>query len=298
MRSIAIIFNQRSGILSRLEELQKNCIELSNELYHIEIYEVQEGDNIPEIAKHYIARKFDTIAAAGGDGTVNAVGCALINTQCRLGILPLGTFNHLAKDLGISTDLSLAFRTLTNEGKEIIIDAASCNKTIFFNNSSLGIYPKVVHLREKYQSWGKLKWTAFFFAVIEVITRLPNIFISFEAGGRKISRRTPFLFVGNNAYKLTGVGLGTRSSLSSGNLSVWLIHSTSFGGMLGLLRIMLSVIVKEDRELDTFYPQEVIIETVPSRLSVSYDGEVLEADSPFHYKILPQCLRVIVPEKI
>jgi diacylglycerol kinase family enzyme len=84
-----------------------------------------------------------TVWAGGGDGTVSTVASALVNTDKAFGVLPLGTLNHFAKDLGLPQDLEAAARSLLT-GSTARVDAAEVNGRVFVNNSGLGIYPSIV----------------------------------------------------------------------------------------------------------------------------------------------------------
>ena len=88
------------------------------------------------------------VLVAGGDGTANAVAGALVGSAVTLGILPLGTLNHLAKDLGIPLTLEEAIDTAVH-GEELLIDVGMVNGRAFLNNSSLGIYPHLVRHRDR-----------------------------------------------------------------------------------------------------------------------------------------------------
>ena len=85
----------------------------------------------------------DVIVAGGGDGTVSAVAAALVDTEVALGVLPLGTLNHFAKDLGLPLDLGGAVRVIA-AGQTQRIDVGEVNGRVFINNSSLGLYPEMV----------------------------------------------------------------------------------------------------------------------------------------------------------
>ena len=110
-----------------------------------------EGDeDIASIAREAADGSEKVIVAAGGDGTINAVAAELAGTDKILGVLPIGTLNHFAKDLGIPLDLETAVRTI-KEGEVAAVDAGEVNGRIFINNSSLGIYPQIVSRREEQQ---------------------------------------------------------------------------------------------------------------------------------------------------
>src|SRR5207245_2348151 len=92
----------------------------------------------------------DLVVVGGGDGTISAAASALADSKTRLGILPLGTLNHFARDLGIPTDLDEAARLIA-AGNERRVDVAEMNGRIFINNSAIGLYPLMVLDRGRQQ---------------------------------------------------------------------------------------------------------------------------------------------------
>ena len=114
---------------------------------------VNHGRELTPIARRYAEDGCRTIVAAGGDGTVNAVASALVGTQSALGVIPLGTLNHFAKDAGIPLDLDAAVDTVIN-GTTKLVDVGELNGHIFINNSSIGLYPAIVQERSEHQRRG------------------------------------------------------------------------------------------------------------------------------------------------
>ena len=235
------------------------------------------------------------VVAAGGDGTISAVAGALAGTDKILGVLPVGTLNHFAKDLGIPLDLEIAVRTIM-EGAVADVDVGEVNGRIFINNSGLGIYPQIVSRREAQQKrLARGKWLAFIWATLQALRRFPflDLRISFE--GKEIVRRTAFLFVGNNEYKTAGFELGSRACVNAGQLGLYLSRGT---GRFGLFRLALHALfgrIDQAEDFDAFSVTEARIETRKRRLLVALDGEVERMETPFHYRIRPAALRVLVP---
>src|SRR3954447_8883537 len=101
------------------------------------------GDTCEVRCKALAERGDALVIVGGGDGTISAAASALIGTKTRLGILPLGTLNHFARDLGIPTDLNEAAKLIAG-GKQRRVDVAEMNDRIFINNSAIGLYPLMV----------------------------------------------------------------------------------------------------------------------------------------------------------
>ena len=293
---VEIILNASAGSGDQ-EEARRTLAKIfaaSNMEAHISL--ARSGTEIVELARQAAgASDVQIIIAGGGDGTINAVAAELIGTEKTLGVFPLGTLNHFAKDLGIPLELEAAARNII-DGAVIKVDVGEVNGRIFINNSSLGLYPRIVRHREKQQErLGRGKWFAFIWATLEVFRRYPLFGVRLSADGQEFRRRTPFVFIGNNEYEMDTFNLGTRSCLNAGYLS---LHLTRDIGRLGLVRLALRALfgqLRETKDFDTLCAKEIWIETRRKRLRVATDGEVTVMKSPLRYCIRPAALRVITP---
>jgi diacylglycerol kinase family enzyme len=235
------------------------------------------------------------VVAGGGDGTVNAVASALVDARATLGVLPLGTLNHFARDLGIPVGLEAAVAVLAG-GRDRRVDAGELNGRLFLNNASLGLYPEIVRLRESggpHTRAGKM--VALAWATLKALRRHPSLDVRVDAGGRSLSLRTPFAFIGNNAYVLEGLALGARASLHEGVLSLYTAHDE---GRLGLLRLAARAIAGRLRDAPAFtslVADGLVVETSRRRLAVALDGEVHHFETPLRCRSRPGALCVRVP---
>jgi diacylglycerol kinase family enzyme len=257
------------------------------------------GADVTELARRALSDGARAVVAGGGDGTVGSVAGALAGTDRPLGVLPLGTLNHFAKDLGIPLGLEEAARNVC-EGREVFVDVGEVNGQVFVNNSSLGLYPRIVRRREKLQEReGSGKWSAFVRASLAVLRRYPFLSVRLDADGRQISRKTPFVFVGNNEYQMESLQIGARECLDAGHLSLYVARRT---GRLGLLRLALSALfgrLRQAEDFDALCAEEIWVETRrPKRLPVATDGEVTVMTTPLHYRVRPRALKVIVPKEV
>ena len=262
------------------------------------VHLAREGGDVERLARRALSNGARAVVAGGGDGTVSAVASLLTGTEKPLGVLPLGTLNHFAKDLGVPLAVGDAARGVC-EGRVRSVDVGEVNGRIFVNNSSLGLYPRIVRRREKLRErLGSGKWAAFFRAAFAVLRRYPFLNVRLSADGQEIVRRTPFVFVGNNEYQMESFHLGARPRLDAGRLSLYVAHRT---GRLGLLRLAVRALfgrLRQAKDFDALRAQEVWVETHrPKRLYVATDGEVAVMTTPLHYRVLPRALRVIVPKE-
>ena len=234
------------------------------------------------------------VVAGGGDGTINAVAAALIDTDAALGVLPLGTLNHFAKDLRIPLDAAGAAAVIAGGASERI-DVGEVNGRIFVNNSSIGIYPSVVAERERLQEQGQPKWIALGVAFSRIWWRYRHLHASIAVGASTFRATTPFVFVGNNEYQLQGLHLGARESLTAGRMQVCLAPRTSRIDLIRIVGAAIAGHLDGNDTLEAFVTTECSIQASHRSLLVSTDGEVTRMRSPLRYRIRPRALRVLVP---
>ncbi len=253
------------------------------------------GDEIHAAAEAAIDAGIPVLIAGGGDGTVNAVASHVTSSDFTLGILPMGTLNHFAKDALIPLELEAAIRTIAN-GRRVLVDAAEVNGHLFINNSSIGLYPQIVRHREQQQRLGRSKWTAFVWAMLSTVRRFPFYRITVHMEGKERQRKTPFVFVGNNSYTMEGFHIGERAKLNAGVLSFYTAQKTGRTGLLQLAFSALLSRLRQDTDFEAVQTTALRIETRRRSLRVSTDGEVSILQTPLQYRILPGALRVIVPQ--
>ncbi len=252
------------------------------------------GPQLREAAERAVEHGCSSLVAGGGDGTINTVASVLMGREIPLGVLPLGTLNHFAKDLDIPLDLEEAARVVLH-GELCTVDVGEVNGRIFLNNSSLGVYPAIVRLRERYQASGLGKWVAALWASLTVLRRNPFMAVRIIVDEEATVRRTPFVFVGNNEYRMAGLQAGSRDSLVGRHLAVYVLNADRRIGLLWLGWQVLVKGVDQVKELDLLTVDDATIETRRPRLQVALDGEVVSLTSPLQYRIRPGALRVHVP---
>ncbi len=262
----------------------------------VQVTLARDGAEIIDTANRAIAEKPSIIVAGGGDGTINAVASTLVGTKIALGVLPLGTLNHFAKDLHIPLGLEEAAHTII-AGHPIKVDVGEVNGRIFLNNSSLGIYPSLVRQRENQRKrLGLSKWTAFVWATLTLLRHYPFLNVHVTANGKEHARLTPFVFIGNNEYQMEGFNIGERKCLNAGQLSLYVTQRT---GRLALLRLALRALfgrLSQAKDFDALTAQEILIEVRRQHMHIATDGEVNVMDTPLRYRVRPGALHVIAPK--
>lgn len=237
----------------------------------------------------------ELLVVGGGDGTISAAASALAETKTLLGILPLGTLNHFARDLGIPNDIGAAAKLIASK-KAREVDLGEMNDRIFINNSAIGLYPLMVLDRDLQQKrLGRSKRLAMLVASVRTLARFGQQRLTLTVNNEKARVDTPLLFVGNNDYRLDLGAPGQRESIDDGVLSVYVMRKKT---RRGFIAASIRALFNRERDDDMVRLERVERLTVASHrsvLAVSLDGEVVSAAPPLEYKIRKKALRVIAP---
>ena len=257
--------------------------------------ELLDGGGIVERAKDAVKNRADLLIVGGGDGSVSAAAGILAGTKTRLGILPLGTLNHFARDLGIPLDLAEAAK-LIGQGKARPIDVAEVNGRVFVNNSAIGLYPLMVIDRDLQQKrLGRSKRLAMLVASARTLARFNHYRLTLTANDEKARIDTPLLFVGNNDYRIDLRAPGRRDSLEDGRLSVFVMRKKT---RRGLIAATIRALLGRTRRNDMVRLEDVQRLQVASRRShliISVDGEVETMTGPLDYRVRQGALKVVAP---
>jgi diacylglycerol kinase family enzyme len=257
------------------------------------------GAELLDAAKRAVesARENDAIVvAAGGDGTIRTVASLLAGTGLRMGIIPLGTFNHFAKDLGIPIDIEGSVGIIVS-GRVIDVDVAEVNGRVFVNNSSIGVYPYMVVDRERRRRrTGVRRGLAMVLAGLRMLRIFPLRRLTIRVQGTGERWRTPCLFVGNNKYSFSFTAVKKREQLDAGELWFYIVKQQTRLGLLWLTLRSLIGLGHPERDVRVFATADAEILSGRKRLKVATDGEVTAMRPPLHYRIRPRDLRVYVPQ--
>ncbi|MBV9216287.1 MAG: sphingosine kinase [Acidobacteria bacterium] len=295
-KSVAVIVNANSGSGSDEKHAEQIRDAFRAVGLSAEIFVAKRGEDLVKLAHGSVKSEASVIAAGGGDGTVSVIASAIAGTDKLMGVLPLGTLNHFAKDLDLPSELPDAAKVIA-EGATAEIDLGSVNGRTFINNSSIGLYPRIVRRREMQQSLGRGKWAAAAWAALKVLRLSHFLTVKIVADDAVLMRRTPFVFVGNNDYDMDLYNIGRRPRLDRGKLSVYFLRR---GGRWGVIVMLLKTMIgrlKQWEDFEALQTTSLTIESKKKQLFVAIDGEVTTFGTPLEYKILPGALRVIVPRR-
>lgn len=265
-------------------------------LQHVGAFEIHETEPgaLGEQVKSAIGQGARRVLVAGGDGSVGAAASALSGTGVELAILPCGTLNHLAKDLGLPLELEEAARVAV-EGTPRSVDAATLNGRLFLNTSAVGAYVMFVRARERLERRFGYH-IASLIAGARLLWRLPVFRVFIEADGVMREYVTPLVFIGVGERELKLPTLGARIAGGQSGLHVMVIRRRSGARTLALALAAAARgvdAVARTPAMDAFLVNSCRIE--PRTRTAAIDGELVPVTPPLEYRHVPGCLRVIVP---
>ncbi|HEU5050543.1 MAG TPA: diacylglycerol kinase family protein [Gemmatimonadales bacterium] len=293
---IAVVLNARSG-RGTASEAPRRIRELCEEAGRAVQVATASGKAIERAARKAVAEGCELLVAGGGDGTIGTVAGIAAEAGIPFGVLPLGTRNHFARDLGIPLELDGAMQVVL-AGQTRKVDLGEVNGRVFINNSSLGVYPRLVRFRERLRQYGLAKWAAALWALLAVLRAHPFMAVRITADGEAMVRRTPFVFIGNNEYRMEGLSAARRESLSDGVLALYVMNASGRRSLLWLGWQILRGRTAELSELEVFQVAEAEVELRRRSPHVALDGELVPLRGVLRYRVRPGALSVCAPAPV
>jgi diacylglycerol kinase family enzyme len=236
------------------------------------------------------------VLIAGGDGTIGTAASVLLAQSCELAILPGGTLNHFAGDLGIPSEPAGALALAASGGVVAPVDVGVVNDHLFLNTSSVGAYVRFVRVREYLEKRFGYR-IASFLAAIRILFQLRMIVVELEVDGQRKIYRTPLVFIGVGERELKMPTLGSRVENGRSGLHVMIVRGRGRARLLalGLAAVARGVkAVSHTPELDSFIVDECTISR--RRMGpVALDGELVTMGPTLRYALHRGALRVVVP---
>ncbi len=238
------------------------------------------------------------LVAAGGDGTINAVAGAAWRKGCRLGVLPMGTFNYFGRSHGIPQDLEAAARALLDADVQAV-QVGEVNGQLFLVNASLGLYPQLLQDREAFkQRFGRHRWVAVLSGLVTVFAWRRQLVLELEANGQRTLITTPTLFVGNNRLQLESIGIGQEVLHDLGNGDLVAVAARPIGSwqMLGLLLRGAFGRLGDADQVHSFAFSAMTVRVAGRRkVKFAADGEVRVLTPPLRFAVGGAPLQLMLP---
>src|ERR687890_1705573 len=288
--SVQLVFNPAAGGAAAL----RDGLGRAARKHGILVRMVERGQNVRQAALAAAEEGATTLAVAGGDGSVAAVAGVAMEHDLPLVIVPAGTLNHFARDLGLDLTRPLAaLDVVTSSHRERRVDVGRVNDRSFINNVSLGLYAEM--LADPGYRQDKLGVAQ---AKLQAAFSDPKL--------RRALRITPpeeaplesvvAVVVSNNPYEFARWGrLGQRHRLDTGTLQVSVLDASTLdelerliaGTLLGAMEFRPALRHWTSERLETGVPGEVV--------RAGVDGEPVALEAPLRFSVDPAALRVLVP---
>ncbi len=287
-----LFLNPRAGTFTAADE---SALRTAAEAGGLRVVDVDPGINVRTIVRDSLAAGMKSFVVAGGDGSVHHVMQALVGTEGILGVLPIGSLNHLARDLELPLDDWRAALEIALKGEVRQIDVGRVNGHYFLNSVMLGIYPTISEFRERFRSMHS-RWRAYAKAGRLALRQFPHVSLVVELDGRVETFRTQMFVVAVNSYDLTQAGLvAPKTTFNDGRVT---IYSLDFMSRSQFVRAAAKyfrgkiVDVPGFRRIRT---TKLSVDTARRTMRVSIDGELIEMETPLQIAAVPSSLLVRAP---
>lgn len=284
-----LFLNPRAGTFTTGDESSLRTAAYENGL---RVVEVRPGVDVRAVVREALSAGLRTFVVAGGDGSIHHVAQALVGTEGILGIVPVGSVNHLARDLDLPVgDWPAAFE-IAVRGSVRQIDVGRINSQYFLNSVMLGIYPAISEFRERFRSMHS-RWRAYLKAIRMAMHHFPHVTLVVEYDGRVETLRTQMFVVSVNAYDLSQTGVvSPKTTFNDGRLAVYSLSFMSRVQFVGVVAKYLRGRMSDVPGFRSLRTTHVRLDTGKRRLRVAIDGELVDFDTPLQIAAVPSSLLV------
>ena len=299
-RPITILMNASSG--SEDESATRAAMEAAVKACgrDVRVLLARRPRDLAPLARQAADSRPGILAAAGGDGTLNAVASVARERGLPLAVIPLGTFNYFARDLGIPLDTAAAVRVAA-EGTLRWVPVGQVNGKLFLNNASIGLYRRLIEQRELHKRrFGRNRLVALLSGLLMLRHRHPPYHLRMEIDGEPLSLSTLTVFFGRNALQMEQLGLDEALCVARGELAVLALRDVSRLELLALFLRGAFAALESAANLRRFCAVKVDVDWLDGRsrkVRVALDGELTDCRFPLLIEAVPDALQVIVPHR-
>ncbi len=290
-RKIMFIINPKSGTMQKTNWITIATRMLAQD-FDLEFKYTTHRGHACKLAQQAVAEKIPIVAAVGGDGTVNEIASALIDSDTALAILPLGSGNGLARDLGISTLVPFQVMKCIKQHKVMTIDYGQANGMPFFCTCGTGFDALISY--KITQSKKRGLWMYVSLCAREFFRYKP-LECTLEYDGKTETRRVFVVNCANirqfgfNAY------IAPKADFCDGKLNVTIIRPFGFWAALRLLFGLFTKRIDHIKKYTETFECERITINLPPNAPFHYDGDYVEMPSKIEVEAVKQKLKVLVP---
>ncbi|SEQ74588.1 lipid kinase, YegS/Rv2252/BmrU family [Nitrosomonas sp. Nm51] len=255
----------------------------------------EKNEDIIHAVRQAVKNRCSRVVAAGGDGTIAAVGSGLVDTGIPLAILPVGTANLLARELDIPFDLSTACQLAVNGDKQRRLDAMRVGEQYFLSHISLGVYSKIAE-RTSRAAKRHFRQVAYIWNALPELLSGRTWRMALTVDDQKILLHASFIMIAN----VGGLGAaelrwGENILLDDGHIDICVVHARTLKDYLMLANSILWRRHKLSPKL-TYYraTRNIQVTTTSKRVPVRGDGEII-GHSAVEITLVPAAIRIITP---
>lgn len=296
MHHVLVLLNANAGtLLDHNAEEVRDLVEqgLGDGDLQVEVHLLR-GKNLVRAIRESGRGPHDTVIVGGGDGSASLAAKSLDGSGKVLGILPLGTLNLLARDIGMPTDLPEALAALA-AAQVREVDFGTLNGRPFHTISGMGFFSQMARARETARQWKLWRFLAVIIAAMLALRRTGRFDLEVTVDGTPHSFRAFAALVSVNRFSGPG---WRRAHLDEGVLE---LHIAEDRGALALLK------AGADMVADTWRSNPGIVSLTGKRITlrrpnrdrswVSTDGELAREKMPLDYRVMPRGLKLLIPPK-
>lgn len=294
---IEVILNAKSGA-QKAEEMRATIEQVLQESGRPFQVTTAKGEDLGKLADEKAAGDCEVLVAAGGDGTICCVAEAALKTGKTLGVIPLGTFNYFAKNLGIPLEPEKAARVLF-EGETVRASVLDLDGRLILNNTSIGIHPAVMlKRRQLYRRWGRNQVSAYASVILTAFQPPPRLRVRLATDEGEVTRETPLVMVCSNAFQMEAFALAGKECLAEGKFALYVAR---MAGRMTIFRHGLRTLLRRLRpgvDYEVICTSDVTIETLRHRrFRAAVDGELERLESPLRFRVGEKALCVLKPRE-
>jgi diacylglycerol kinase (ATP) len=303
MPSAYMIYNPIAGRYPSWLLTERAANSLRKEGWDIRLEQTRSAGHLADLARQAVTEAVDALIIVGGDGSINHALPALLNTNTALGVLPAGTANVWAQELGLPGLTWTRMMALEESARLLAhpqyrqVDIGLCNQRPFLLWSGIGLDAFIVHRIEPRQRWEKYLAVMHYAAsAIWNASLWHGIDLEIKVDGEIIEDRC-LLAVVNNVHLYAGgyAHLSPNALLDDGLMDLWLFKGDTPGDTVQRVLELLSGNHKKSDQVDLVPFRSLMLKS-KSTLYVQVDGEPVEVVEPVQIRVWPQALKVLVPE--
>jgi YegS/Rv2252/BmrU family lipid kinase len=259
-----------------------------------DVYETTGQDNVTEIVKAALSRGYSMIVAVGGDGTVSEVANGLVKQDIPMGIVPLGTGNLVARELGIPLTVEEACQLLVGDHTLTQLDVMQIGHHAFVPHISLGLYSQIID-KTTIEEKRRFGMTAYFWRALQEISQQRNWRVTINVDDQKQRVYASLIIVANiGTIGIGNLRWGSHIRPDDGEVDVCIVQARTVGGYLSTFWHLLNG--QPWRAPETLYlrAKEEVVITADRPIPVRLDGDNFE-QLTIRINVVPRAIKVITP---